>query len=102
MPRIRQLAEQYKEADRAKAEENFRLEIKRKGFENDLETDAKIARALKSNAKTVGNHRRAPETMKLGDIRDLVELLKPDIKTVLLFIGYSEKDIRTFARENST
>ena len=36
--------------------------------------------------------------MKVDTMQKLVAALKPDIKVVLLFLGYSEKDIQKFAQ----
>lgn len=94
MPRIRQLAEQYKSKD-------FWNEIAAESSRNGMTTNAALAKATGVDPKSVGNYRDRPETMQVKTMRKFVELLKPDIKTVLLFIGYSEKDIRGFVRENA-
>lgn len=100
MPRIRQLADQYAEADRIAAKNAFRDDIAQKQFENRLLSDRKLAGAIGVSAACAGNYRREPEMMQIKTVQKLVEILKPDIATLLRFIGYSEKEIRRFALES--
>lgn len=101
MPRIRQLADKYAAEDAEKAKVRFADELDRQSLLCGFRSDRKLANALDVSAPSIGRYRKRPEQMQLETMRKFVELLKPDIKTVLLFIGYSEKDIRGFVRENA-
>ena len=101
MPRIRQLAEKYAAEDAERAKVSFSEELDRQSLLCGFRSDRKLADTLGVSAPSIGRYRKRPEQMQLETMRKFVELLKPDIKTVLLFIGYSEKDIRGFVRENA-
>nr|DAG56351.1 MAG TPA: Putative antitoxin of bacterial toxin-antitoxin system, YdaS/YdaT [Caudoviricetes sp.] len=101
MPRIRQLAEQYAAEDAERAKVSFSKELDQKSLICGYRSDVKLADTLGISQPSIGRYRKRPESMQVQTMRKFVELLKPDIKTVLLFIGYSEKDIRGFVRENS-
>lgn len=92
MPRLRQLQEQYTKNDFLR---EFSAQCARKG----LTTNAAIGKAVGVCGASVGNYRREPGKIQLGTLQKIVQTLKPDIAVLLLYLGYSEKEIRRFARQ---
>lgn len=91
MPRIRQLEAQYRAGD-------FWKKVDGKAAEHGYKTDTALGAAVGVDPKTIGNNRSGKSGMKVDTMQKLVAALKPDIKVVLLFLGYSEKEIKAFAR----
>lgn len=91
MPRIRQLEAQYRAGD-------FWKKVDGKAAEHGYKTDTALGDAVGVDPKTIGNNRSGKSGMKVDTMQKLVSALKPDIKVVLLFLGYSEKEIKSFAR----
>jgi hypothetical protein len=87
MPRIRQKAEQYAEAD------FFRELEARKGW-NDCQTNRAFSKVIGVCEKTVTNFERDPDSIRLGMFRSITKRLKPDPRIVLKFLGYSDQDIK--------
>ena len=48
---------------------------------------------------TIGNFRREPGARQIVLLQKMVKVLKPNPGPVLLFLGYSEKEIKKFAKE---
>lgn len=48
---------------------------------------------------TANNYIKRPETIRLGTLRDMVRLLKPNPAVILSAAGYPEREIRKFAKE---
>lgn len=91
MPRIRQLEAQYRAGD-------FWKKVDGKAAEHGYKTDTALGAAVGVDPKTIGNNRSGRSGMKVDTMQKLVAALKPDIKVVLLFLGYSEKEIKSFAQ----
>ncbi len=91
MPRIRQLEAQYRAGD-------FWKKVDGKAAEHGYKTDTALGAAVGVDPKTIGNNRSGKSGMKVDTMQKLVAALKPDIKVVLLFLGYSEKEIKSFAQ----
>ena len=91
MPRIRQLEAQYRAGD-------FWKKVDGKAAEHGYKTDTALGAAVGVDPHTIGNNRSGRSGMKVDTMQKLVAVLKPDIKVVLLFLGYSEKEIKAFAR----
>ena len=91
MPRIRQLEAQYRAGD-------FWKKVDGKAAEHGYKTDTALGAAVGVDPKTIGNNRSGKSGMKVDTMQKLVSALKPDIKVVLLFLGYSEKEIKSVAR----
>lgn len=49
---------------------------------------------------TANNYIKRPETIRIGTLRDMVKLLKPDPMIVLAAVGYTTRDIKKFVKEN--
>ena len=98
MPRIRQLAEKYAECNRIKAKEAFWKEIKMRRCDIDIDSMEALGREIGIDASTLRKNEAGDTKMSVTTIQKLVDFLKPDISTVLLFLGYSEKEIKAFAR----
>ena len=91
MPRIGQLEAKYRAGD-------FWKKVDGKAAEHGYKTDTALGAAVGVDPKTIGNNRSGKSGMKVDTMQKLVAALKPDIKVVLLFLGYSEKEIKAFAR----
>lgn len=91
MSRLRQLEAQYRAGD-------FWKKVDGKAAEHGYKTDTALGAAVGVDPKTIGNNRSGKSGMKVDTMQKLVAALKPDIKVVLLFLGYSEKEIKSFAR----
>ena len=102
MPRIRQLAEKYAAEDAEKAKENFMEELDHQKYLNGYRSDRNLADTLGISAPSIGRYRKNPGTMQIETMQKFVALLKPDISVVLRLLGYSEKEIRAFAKQNAT
>lgn len=98
MPRIRQLAEKYAEGNRIKAREAFWKEIKMRRCDIDIDTMEALGREIGIDGATLRKNAAGDTQMSVTTIQKLVCFLKPNIATVLLFLGYSEKEINAFAR----
>lgn len=48
---------------------------------------------------TANNYIKRPETIRIGTLRDMVRLLKPDPMIILSAVGYTTRDIKKFAKE---
>jgi hypothetical protein len=48
---------------------------------------------------TANNYIKRPEQIRIGTLRDMVRLLKPDPMIVLAAVGYTARDIKKFAKE---
>lgn len=94
MPRIRQYADRY-------TAEDFWQEINRccplAGIQSD--NSAALGREIGVDGKTVTNYKKRLETLPFSALKKLVALLHPDPAVILKSVGYTEKEIRTFAKE---
>lgn len=94
MPRIRQKAGTY-------AEEDFWREIRVRGAERNIMSADALGKATGVTGATISNYREDPGKIRVAVMRKLVAELKPGIRPVLALLGYSEKEIRQFAKENT-
>lgn len=92
MPRIKQLEAQYVVKD-------FWVELDGQSGRQGLRSNAALGNEIGITAHSVGNYRKNPSPMRLETMQKLVKLLHPDIGVVLRLIGYTEKEIRAFAKQ---
>lgn len=94
MPRIRQYAERY-------TAEDFWKEIDRCCPLAGIQSGNAAALGEKSGVdhQTLRNYRKGKTEMRVSALRKLVTALHPDPAVILKTLGYSEKEIRAFARE---
>ena len=94
MPRIRQYSDRY-------TAEDFWKEINRccplAGIQSD--NSAALGREIGVDGKTVTNYKKRLETLPFSALKNLVALLHPDPAVILKSVGYTEKEIRIFAKE---
>lgn len=76
-------------------------EIRAQGSRYGCQTNEKIGAKLGRCGATVGNWLRDPESIKLGDLRKMVQTLHLDPAIVLAALGYNRTQIREFEKENS-
>lgn len=94
MPRIKQFEERYVVKD-------FWAELDGQSGRKGIRSNAALGEAIGITGQCIGKYRADPGTMKLRTVQSLVKLLKPDIGLLLKLIGYTDKDISRFVKENS-
>ena len=94
MPRIRQYAERY-------AVDDFWKEIDRCCPLAGIQSDNAVALEEKTGVdhQTLRNYRKGQTEMRVSVLKKLVTTLHPNPAVILKTLGYSEKEIRAFARE---
>ena len=92
MPRIRQYADKYLRDDLLR-------EVDVRCAWNGIKTNKALGDALGVTDMTIGNFRREPGARQIVLLQKMVKVLKPNPGPVLLFLGYSEKEIKKFAKE---
>ena len=94
MPRIRQYAERY-------AVDDFWKEIDRCCPLAGIQSNNAVALEEKTGVdhQTLRNYRKGKTEMRESVLRKLVTTLHPYPAVILKTLGYSEKEIRAFARE---
>lgn len=94
MPRIRQYAERY-------AAEDFWKEIDRccplAGIQSG--NASALGERIDEGRQNLRNYRKGKTEMRVSVLRKLVTALRPNPAVILKTLGYSEKEIRAFARE---
>lgn len=92
MPRIKQLEAQY-------AVKDFWIELDGQSGRHGLRSNAALGSAIGVTGQSVGKYRKNPCPMKLETLQKLVKLLHPDIGVVLRLIGYTDKEIRAYVKQ---
>lgn len=92
MPRIRQNNLTYQKKD-------FLLEIDVRCAYAGLKSNEDVGKLLGITGRTVANHRENPGKMQVCVLQKMIKTLKLDPGVVLRFLGYSNQDIRKFAKE---
>jgi hypothetical protein len=92
MPRIRQYADKYLRDDLLR-------EIDVRCAWHGIRSNKALGDALGVTDMTVGNFRREPGARQIVLLQKMVKVLKPNPGPVLMFLGYSEKEIKKFAKE---
>ena len=94
MPRIRQYADRY-------TSEDFWKEINRCCTLAGIQSDnaAALGRGIGVDGQNLRNYRKGKTIMPLDVLQKLVTTLRPNPAVILKTLGYSEKEIRAFARE---
>ena len=94
MPRIRQYAERY-------AAEDFWKEIDRccplAGIQSD--NASALGKRIGEGYQNLLNYQKGKTEMRVSVLKKLVAALHPNPAVILKTLGYSEKEIRAFARE---
>ena len=92
MPRIRQYSEKYLIDDLLR-------EIDVRCAWNGIKTQEALSNVLGVSPMTITNFRREPSTRQITLLQKIVKQLKPNPEQILLFLGYSSKEIRKFAKD---
>lgn len=95
MPRIYQKVEQYIAND-------FWDEINRRCPDAGIKSgnNSALGQVIDLSGVTVRAYKKNPSKIRVDVLRNLVAVLKPDIRPVLRLLGYSEKEIRQFIKDN--
>ena len=94
MPRIRQYADRY-------TSEDFWKEINRCCTLAGIQSDnaAALGRGIGVDGQNLRHYRNGKTVMPLDVLQKLVTTLRPNPAVILKTLGYSDKEIRAFARE---
>lgn len=92
MPRIRQYEDKYIQEDLLK-------EIGSRCVWAGFKTNEELGNALGVTGASIGNYKRDPGKIQLKTMQRMVTALKLDPGVVLRFLGYSNRDIKNFAKE---
>lgn len=79
------------------ADDKFRREIRVKQGYYDLMTQTELAASCDIPQPTLSKHLAKPEYFTVAELRKIIGAIAPDPLVVLSLLGYSTKDIRTFA-----
>lgn len=102
MARHRDGAVAYAAQDAKSAQDNFWAELDHKCLDRGLPPGAStLSRFADVQAQTIRHYRRGISSMQVDTMRQWVKSLKPEIPVVLRFLGYTEKEIRAFAKRTA-
>lgn len=79
------------------ADDKFRREIRVKQGYYDLMTQRELAASCEIPQPTLCKHLAKPECFTVAELRKIVGAITPDPLVILSLLGYSAKDIKTFA-----
>lgn len=100
MARHREGAVVYAAQDAQKAKEDFWLELDHRLLDKGLPPGStSLSQFVAVQPQTIRSYRKGKIQMQVDSLQMWVKALSPDIRVVLRFLGYSDKDIRAFARE---
>lgn len=92
MPRLRQNAEKD-------AMKDFLDEVNAQCGRFGYKTQESLGSVLGICQGTAGNYLKHPETIRLGVLRSMVKVLRPDPAVMLRMLGYSNQDIKNMSRQ---
>lgn len=90
MPRIKQLADQY-------AKEDLLREIRGQACHQDLKYDKDLAEAAGIPITTFSGKIKNLDKLSIVQLRKIIIAFQPDPIIVLRFLGYDNKQIKSFA-----
>ena len=79
------------------ADDKFRREIRMKQGYYDLMTQRELAGSCGIPQPTLCKRLAKPENLTVAELRKLIGAITPDPLVILSLVGYSAKDIKTFA-----
>lgn len=79
-------------------EEDFWKEIDARCCWAGIPNGTALGKVMTVAPQTVSNYRREPGKIQLKTMQKLVKVLKPDIGVILRYLGYSNQEIRKFAK----
>lgn len=91
MPKLRQLEDQYNERD-------FLAEIEGRRRFNCLTNEA-FGQKIGTTGKSVLEYKKHPSKIRMDTMQKIVKTLEPDIRITLKYLGYTDKQIKQFAKE---
>lgn len=92
MPRIRQNAERD-------ALKDFTGEMNAQRMRYGYNTLQKFGKAIGVCTKSAFNYLEEPDQIRVGTLREIVKIIKPDPVIVLKALGYSSQDIKKLANK---
>lgn len=84
----------FEHVERKKALDALKGEILAQGYRAGCTSHEKIGDRLGRSGGTIANWIRDPESIKLGDLRKMVKLLRLDARVVLAALGYTGADLK--------
>lgn len=91
MPKLRQLESQYNERD-------FLAEIEGKRRYNCLTND-EFGKKIGTTPRSILEYKKNPSKIRMDTMQKIVKTLEPDIRITLKYLGYTDKQIKQFAKE---
>lgn len=100
MARHREGAVAYAAQDAQKAKDDFWLELDHRCLDKGLAPgSASLSQFVAVQPQTIRHYRKGKIAMQVDTLQMWVKSLSPDIRVVLKFLGYSDKEIKKFAKE---
>lgn len=94
MPRIRQYAVKYADAD-------FLKEIQHQKIEKGVRSDRELSERIGLNKSSFCKRKQQVETFTVRELREIVKVLRPSPAVLLGLLGYTGKEIRDTVSEAS-
>lgn len=92
MPRIRQNAQQYADAD-------FLKELDHRKIECGIQSDRELGDLIDLCPSSMCKRKKQPQTIRVEELRSIVRVLCPDIELTLKFLGYPSDAIRKWRKK---
>lgn len=90
----------YAAQDAQKAKDDFWLELDHRLLDKGLPPGSmSLSQFASAKDQTIRDYRKGKREMQVDTLRAFIKSLSPDIKAVLKFLGYSESDIKAFAKK---
>lgn len=100
MARHREGAVVYAALDAQKAKDDFWRELDHRCLDKGLQPGAVALSEFTSiEAQAIRRYRAGKVVMQITTLQEWCKALKPSIVVVLRFLGYTDKEIRAFAKE---
>lgn len=92
MPRVWLKADEY-------AKKDFWKAIKKRCIDLDITTQQGFSQAIGICDRTARKYQANPQIMQVETMQKIVEVIRPNPRDILVYLGYSTEEIKQFARE---
>lgn len=90
----------YATQDAQKAKDDFWLELDHRCLDKGLEPGpTALSQFVAVQPQTIRSYRKGKIEMQVDTLQMWIKSLSPDIRVVLKFLGYSDKEIKKFVKE---
>lgn len=102
MARHREGAVVYAAQDAQKAKDDFWRELDHRCLDKGLQPGAvALSEFANLEAQTIRRYRSGKVVMQVSTLQEWCKNLKPDIKVVLKYLGYTDREINKFVRDSA-